>query len=306
MSGALSNGLPNGNHNIDGPESPATPIDNSTTADIKIDVDVPSTDSDLRSEPVPMKVDEIEQVRDASTVPQLDTPVDAGEHHFIVVSWIPSDRSSLASIPIAPPKGTPPPANGDLLPEVKAAEALPNTDDDDDVKMEDVQSSNATVNGVNGVAHSSQEEASPIAIAPSATIPAVSSSATAVESLAASSPYSSNVSPNDDDDKPPPAKRARKLSDAEKASVANVSRFYYVRRPGRADPHLHHVIPSEDRNSTSSVTLTRPDSDEWHGVDIHTNTHGSSDTQYCAMAILLINRANTQETEGCGPLPQPS
>lgn len=86
MSGALCNGLPNGNHNIDGPDSPATPIDNSPTADIKIDVDAPPADSDLRSEPVPMKVDEIEQLRDASTVPQLDTPVDPGEHHCVLVS----------------------------------------------------------------------------------------------------------------------------------------------------------------------------------------------------------------------------
>ena len=79
MSGALSNDLPNGNHNIDGPDSPATPVDNSTTVDIKIDVDIPPADSDLRSEPVQMNVDELDQVRDASTVPQLDTPQDPGE-----------------------------------------------------------------------------------------------------------------------------------------------------------------------------------------------------------------------------------
>ena len=79
MSGALSNDLPNGNHNIDGPDSPATPVDNSTIVDIKIDVDIPPADSDLRSEPVQMNVDELDQVRDASTVPQLDTPQDPGE-----------------------------------------------------------------------------------------------------------------------------------------------------------------------------------------------------------------------------------
>ena len=164
----------------------------------------------------------------------------------------PPDSSSTASIPIAPPKGTPPPENGTLLPEVKTAEA-PATDDD--VKMEDVQSPNPTLNGV---AHSSQEEPSPTATAGSAAMPAVSSSATVVDALAAS-PYSNYMS-NNDDDKPPPAKRARKWSDAEKASVANVSRFCYVRRPGRADPDLHHVIPSEDRNPTSSVTFSRPGS----------------------------------------------
>ena len=60
-------------------DSPATPVDNSTIVDIKIDVDIPPADSDLRSEPVQMNVDELDQVRDASTVPQLDTPQDPGE-----------------------------------------------------------------------------------------------------------------------------------------------------------------------------------------------------------------------------------
>ena len=67
----------------------------------------------------------------------------------------------------------------------------------------------------------------------SSSIPAVSSSSTAVDSLAESSPYSINI--NVDDDKPPPAKRARKYSDAEKASIANVRFSCPVRRYGRAD-----------------------------------------------------------------------
>lgn len=170
---------------------------------------------------------------------------------------------------------------------MKTAEAP--TPTDDDVKMEDVQSTNTTLNGV---AHSSQEETYPIATAGSVAIPTVSSNVAVVDSLAASSPYSSNVSPNDDDDKPPPAKRARKFSDAEKASIANVSRFCYVRRPGRADPHLHHVVPSEDRNSTSSVAFARPGSAEWHNIDVDTNSHRATDTQHCPMAILFLNCAD--------------
>ena len=67
------------------------------------------------------------------------------------------------------------------------------------------------------------------------TLPAVSSSGTVVNSLAPSSPYSNNISPNDDDDKPPPAKRARKYSDAEKASITNVSFLWPVRHSGRTD-----------------------------------------------------------------------
>ena len=59
-----------------------------------------------------------------------------------------------------------------------------------------------------------------------------------VESLAPSSPYS-NVSPNDDDVQPPPAKRARKHSDADQASLANVRLFYFVRHYGRADANVY-------------------------------------------------------------------
>ncbi|CAL1696537.1 unnamed protein product [Somion occarium] len=200
MTGALTNGFLNGDHIVNAPDSPATPIDDSTIADIKIDVDAPAADSDLRHEPVSMKIDGIEQLRDASIVPELETPVDP------------------ASIPIAPPKGTPPPQTGDLLEEVKTAEAPAAVDGD--VHMEDVPPAPATVNGD---VHPSQEEVSPTATTGSATIPAVSSSTTAVDSLAASSPYSNNISPNDDDDKPPPAKRARKYSDAERASITNTA-----------------------------------------------------------------------------------
>ena len=59
----------------------------------------------------------------------------------------------------------------------------------------------------------------------SPSIPAVSSSETAVDSIAPSSSYPRGtvVVQHDDDDKAPPAKRTRKYSDAERASIANVS-----------------------------------------------------------------------------------
>lgn len=74
----------------------------------------------------------------------------------------------------------------------------------------------------NGHTHESQSHVpSP---SPASVSPAVPSSENAVENLAASSPYPNNTNSNEHvDDKPPPAKRARKYSDAEQASLANVS-----------------------------------------------------------------------------------
>ncbi|KAI0343894.1 Bromodomain-containing protein [Trametopsis cervina] len=189
--------LANGNHdllatNINGarvaeeaPESPAidspaTPVDDSVTSSVKIDVQsIDQEESDVRHEPVTMKVDRVD---DASVVPQLGTPVDPD------------------TIPIEPPKGTPPPAQGELLEDVKMAESIP---------AGDIQMDEADASSPNDVADNTATSAPPV---PSST----------VESLAASSPYS-NVSPNDDDVQPPPAKRARKHSDADEASLANTA-----------------------------------------------------------------------------------
>ncbi|KAI0082226.1 Bromodomain-containing protein [Panus rudis PR-1116 ss-1] len=169
MSGApLENGLAIGAHSDDHPDSPATPVDNSTSADIKLDVDFPAP-APARNDPVPMSVD---PVRDASTVPQLGTPADP------------------ASLPIDPPSGTPPPVAGDLLDDVKVSEQPAGRDD-------------------------------PMADPPPAT-QTNGASSPAASSVAASSSYTT-LPANDHDDKPPPAKRARKYSDAEKASIANTA-----------------------------------------------------------------------------------
>ncbi|KAH8100556.1 hypothetical protein BXZ70DRAFT_892966, partial [Cristinia sonorae] len=136
----------NGNHDVHtaAPDSPATPVDDSTAPDLKIDVDFRATESDMRN----LKMDGSQELRDAST-----------------------------------------------------------TSHNRDVEMTDAESHAPAANGLSN-GHSP-------------TIPAVSSSNTAVDSLAESSPYSINI--NVDDDKPPPAKRARKYSDAERASIANTA-----------------------------------------------------------------------------------
>jgi len=210
----LDASLVNGVNNIDAHatpdsplvDSPATPVDNSPTVGIKIDVEYNDRESDARSEPVSMKVDAVE---DASVQPQVGTPTDP------------------ATIPIEPPKGTPPPPAGELLEDVRMAEeSLPTKESD--VQMADADA-NAEAKPLNGHANGLTLESS----APPTSLPAVSSSQTAVDSLA--SPYPNNTTSDNDDDKPPPAKRARKYSDAERASLANVSILSPVRRCGRAD-----------------------------------------------------------------------
>ncbi|THH02472.1 hypothetical protein EW026_g391 [Hermanssonia centrifuga] len=175
-------------------DSPATPIDNSLTSDDKIDVHLNDPEeSDVRHDTIPMKVDKLDN---ASTVPQVATPVDP-----------------VAVIPIDPPNGTPPPAVGDLLEDVKMAEE-PEPVNVDDVHMAEVDTSIA-------VDHPKVDVTSPPATV-SSSFPPVPSSTTVIEAVDASSPYSNN-SPNDDDIQPPPAKRARMHSDADEASLANTA-----------------------------------------------------------------------------------
>ncbi|EKM60891.1 uncharacterized protein PHACADRAFT_247110 [Phanerochaete carnosa HHB-10118-sp] len=175
----------NGDHNdtADSPaiDSPATPVNDVLAPGVKIDVhDQDQEESDVRHEPVDMKISLAENV---STIPQVATPIDP------------------ASIPVNPPKGSPPPPEGELMQDVKMAEELQSEPADDAMVEADAPALNQAV---------------PTA---STSLPAVSPSAPAVE---ASSPYS-NSSPNDDDIQPPPAKRARKHSDADQASLANTA-----------------------------------------------------------------------------------
>lgn len=61
-------------------DSPATPVDNSVSPDVKIDVQSnDQEESDVRHEPLPMKLDRIND-DDLSIVPQVATPANPGKH----------------------------------------------------------------------------------------------------------------------------------------------------------------------------------------------------------------------------------
>ncbi|KAI9057179.1 Bromodomain-containing protein [Trametes sanguinea] len=163
MTDALSATTLNGSHPdpISAPDSPAvdsvaTPVNNSLVSDIKIDVDFTEQESDARHEPVPPKLDKVE---DASVVPQISTPADPD------------------SIPIAPPHGTPPPPQGELLEDVKMAEQNAPANGADVEMSETSGQANGLPNGQTSYANS----------------------------------VNANNDDNDDD-KPPPAKRARNTS----------------------------------------------------------------------------------------------
>ncbi|KAG6891419.1 hypothetical protein C0992_007198 [Termitomyces sp. T32_za158] len=156
-------------------ESPATPISNMVAPDVKIDIDYQEQESDARHEPMPIKqLDSIEKVEDASsTVPQAGTPLDPGY------------SSPTATIPIHPPKGTPPPPSGGLLEDVRMAEdpSVPATNgvNHDDIVMNDNTETPATTPGLH--ADSSMAD------------------------------ISTPSYPLHEEDQPPPAKRARMESE---------------------------------------------------------------------------------------------
>ena len=90
-------------------DSPATPVDNSTSPDIKIDVDYVEHESDARNEPVSMKVDAVE---DASILPQTGSPPDAGENRLLahhaspLIATQQPYRSNLLAGPLHPRPGS--------------------------------------------------------------------------------------------------------------------------------------------------------------------------------------------------------
>ena len=214
----------NGDHNdaADSPaiDSPATPVNDSPTPAVKIDVQYNDQEaSDVRHEPVDMKIEVLEN---ASIAAQVSTPADPS------TSLLLSTRRNLArsfrpqdSIPIAPPKGSPPPTEGELPQDVKMDEESQSRLADEDAPM------------VEADTPAPSQDVPPSALT-SSSLPAVPASAIPVET---NSPYS-NSSPNDDDIQPPPAKRARKHSDADQASLANVRLSRPVRRSGRANLNI--------------------------------------------------------------------
>ncbi|KAG6845664.1 hypothetical protein H0H87_005871 [Tephrocybe sp. NHM501043] len=150
-------------------ESPATPISNMVAPDVKIDIDYQEQESDARHEPMPIKqFDAIEKpVDNTSTVPQVGTPL------------------GPATIPIHPPNGTPPPLSGDLLEDVKMAEAPNGVGHLHDIVMRDTTETPVTTPGLH--ADSSMAD------------------------------ITSSSYPPHQDDQPPPAKRARMHSEPDDA-----------------------------------------------------------------------------------------
>jgi hypothetical protein len=136
----------------------------------------------------------------------------------------------LASIPINPPSGTPPPPPGELLKDVQMSEEpLPN---------------GSHHNGLNGdvIMNDARVTSSPTPEAPP------DSSMASPDGSQPDASMSSHLDDNDGD-KPRPAKRARMHSDADQASLAHVSScHFFVRQYGRANSaclmyHINKSLP---------------------------------------------------------------
>ncbi|KAJ4476755.1 bromodomain-containing protein [Lentinula aciculospora] len=168
------------------PVSPATPVSNQISPDVKIDVDYEDQESDARNDPLPIEtIDAVEEEtsKDVSTVPEVgaevhssspppDTPMDT------------NDRNETISTPMNEVNGP----NG-----VHVVNGINNIHADPDIIME--EHTPATTPGVSG------------------------------GSFSGANSSTTHTTPNDalddDDDKPPPAKRARVHSDADQASIAH-------------------------------------------------------------------------------------
>lgn len=190
------------------PDSPMVPSPDSAAAsepDVKIDTDYLHRESDERSHQLTIPIDKIDV---SSTHPQLGTPADPSA--CFSLSSLTSGCSScfccsLGSIPISVPKGTPPPPTGELLLDVQMSEQV-----------------QTNGNGLNGLTngHTAPEDDMNMDI-----------ESPAADETTPSLPNHNGVNgashSDDADDRPPPAKRARKLSDAEQASITHVRAPYY-------------------------------------------------------------------------------
>ncbi|KAH7921257.1 hypothetical protein BV22DRAFT_1114517 [Leucogyrophana mollusca] len=177
-------------------------------------------ESDARHESTVTKLDPAElAVRSVSTCAEISTPLDP------------------ASIPVAAPSGTPPPAQGELLEDVKMAEEV--------VEETIITNGVPATNGVNGV-HNTNGDVDMEQLSthtngrahshdtPAADTAPPESPMAALDSTAPSTSYTTpndlssprdhpNPEADEEDVKPPPAKRARKFSDADQASIANTA-----------------------------------------------------------------------------------
>ena len=260
--------------------SPNTPV-SAFAPDVKIDIDYTEQESDARSEPIPLKpIDTVPKLDDASTVPQVGTPVDPG------MCETSGELTTLiifsASIPINPPSGTPPPPPSELLKDVQMSEEpLPNGSHHDgpngDIIMNDAR----------------------VTTSPTPDGPPDSSIASA-DGSQTDALMSSHPSPDDhDEDKPRPAKRARMHSDADQASLAHVSscHFLYASMGVLIQPVLC-ITSIKVCHSSPCVSCVQC----WYPTSHHyscPNDPQSLDVDQCPIPLLFIDDSFSEENEGC-------
>ncbi|KAF7982061.1 hypothetical protein HWV62_30348 [Athelia sp. TMB] len=185
----------NGNGDLDAhPDSPTTPVDHTVSAiDIKMSMDMQEPESDVRHEPIPIRVDKLDH---ASVAPEVGTPLDP------------------ASIAIEPPSGTPPPPTGELLEDVKMAEETaeaPALEPVADVNMAELAAPNGRET------NKRSREATPVASDPTA-----APDNTGAPPPPSPSTHESSIN-EDDGSVPPPAKRARTFSENDLGSAMSAT-----------------------------------------------------------------------------------
>ncbi|RXW24743.1 hypothetical protein EST38_g1124 [Candolleomyces aberdarensis] len=187
-------------------DSPATPVSTAPAPDVKIDIDYPEQESDVRNEPVEIKpIVPVGHLQDMSVVSQ----------------------TASHEIPIDDVQDTPP---------------LPSSDDDDVSMAAHLHSNGLNGHHPNGDVVMSEE--------PEAAIAADASMASIDE---VPSPNGSRERPSEgyDDYEQPPAKRARILSDADKASMTHSA------TPPPVSANVSNAAsPAPPPPSTSAATAT--------------------------------------------------
>ena len=186
-------------------------VDNALTSD-KIDMDIQEPESDVRHEPLPIKIDKLDNASILSG-PLLNLPI-------VVIALTLTIFSG--SIAVEPFKRTPPPDIGELLDDVKMTGSTP-------VENGDFQMADTAPNG-NHVEHQQQlkRDRSPT--------PLTSVTASITQPASVSYDSLNDNSNREQGSLPPPAKRARTSSDIDQVSVAlNVSLFCEMRLYWRVD-----------------------------------------------------------------------
>ncbi|KAG5220784.1 transcription factor [Salix suchowensis] len=100
------NEKPNGVNGVDSPnaDSPTTPVSSSAIPDVKIDIDYQEQESDVRHEPIPVKIIKpVAMVQHASAQLLAESPVDLGLCPFLPLSWRMSEASVTQSLEPARP-----------------------------------------------------------------------------------------------------------------------------------------------------------------------------------------------------------